>query len=124
MTDDDKALVERLRSRVSNREMLLVDPPRPAPDRDCHHAADRIEALCRDIERHEAFKQEVSDAVREVTQLRRKLHTLARFIIAKPDPLVEVLIGAFGSGYGEPEAGHLRAALAIHGLEIVEKSDD
>ena len=51
MTDDDKALVERLRSRVSNREMLLVDPPRPAPDRDCHYAADRIEALSAENER-------------------------------------------------------------------------
>ena len=51
MTDDDKALVERLRSRVSNREILLVDPPRPAPDRDCHYAADRIEALSAENER-------------------------------------------------------------------------
>ena len=51
MTEDDKALVGRLRSRVSNMEMLLVDLPRPAPDRDCHHAADRIEAQAAEIER-------------------------------------------------------------------------
>ena len=57
------------------------------------------EALCRAIEAHEAFRQEVSDAVEAVFAgyhdapipwviMRRKLE---RFIIAKPDPLVEVL---------------------------------
>lgn len=51
MTEDDKLLVERLRWRVSPSEILLVDPPRPAPDRDCHYAADRIEAQAAEIER-------------------------------------------------------------------------
>jgi len=51
MTDDDKALVERLRMRESRIEMFLTAPPRPAPDRDCHYAADRIEAQAAEIER-------------------------------------------------------------------------
>lgn len=38
-------LVERLRERTSYSEILLCHPPRPAPDRLCHEAADRIEAL-------------------------------------------------------------------------------
>ena len=48
------------------------------------------EALCRAIEQHEAFRQEVSDAVEQhkaVMYLEET--TLDRFIIAKPDPLVE-----------------------------------
>ena len=77
-----------------------------------------LEALCRAIEQHEAFRQEVSDAVREVTQLRRKLHTLARFIIAKPDPLEEAL-KQLNMSYIDTE--DFRAALAKRGLEIVEK---
>ena len=45
MTENDKALVKRLRERTSYTRMLLVNPPRPAPDDDCHQAADRIEAI-------------------------------------------------------------------------------
>lgn len=57
------------------------------------------EALCRAIERHEAFKQEVSDAVTALLDrfvgdslsqgvINGHLHS---FIIRKPDPLVEVI---------------------------------
>ena len=59
------------------------------------------EALCRAIEQHEAFKREVSDAVRELIEDLRfhfdipadvtALTKLRPFIIAKPDPLVEVV---------------------------------
>ena len=44
-------LVERLRERTSYSEILLCHPPRPAPDRLCHEAADRIEALEAENER-------------------------------------------------------------------------
>ena len=44
-------LVERLRERTSYSEILLCHPPRPAPDRLCHEAADRIEALEAEVER-------------------------------------------------------------------------
>jgi len=53
-------------------------------------------ALCRAIEQHEAFRQEVSDAVERWTieyllgdDLRKDM---TRFIIAKPDPLAECLL--------------------------------
>jgi hypothetical protein len=84
-----------------------------------------IEALCRSIEQHEAFKQEVSDAAtKTVTFLEwcgcgpdhdaRK--RIAPFII--PDPLVEAWIEATGNTVGmEP----LNAALEARGLEIREK---
>jgi hypothetical protein len=55
-------LVERLRSRVSNREILLVDPPRPAPDHLCHEAADRIEALEAEVERLQTQNKALHDA--------------------------------------------------------------
>jgi hypothetical protein len=91
------------------------------------------EALCRAIERHEATKQEysdfrqlVSDVVEQADLLDlhgtedayKKLH---RFIIAKPDPLVEVL-GDLEWNNNSPEcAAELRAALEARGLEIKEK---
>jgi hypothetical protein len=57
------------------------------------------EALCRALEQHEAFKQEVSDAITALLDrflgdglsqgvINGHLH---RFIIRKPDPLVEVI---------------------------------
>ena len=56
----------------------------------------RWEALCRAIEQHEAFRQEVSDAVEGVVNSTYmpapSEHKLARFIIAKPDPLAECLL--------------------------------
>lgn len=81
MTEDDKALVERLRSRVSSREILLVDPPRPAPDRDCHYAADRIEALSaqlhtvldREAETHRRHDAKVEALSAENERLREAL---------------------------------------------------
>ena len=50
-------------------------------------------ALCRAIEQHEAFRQEVSDAVEAYLNPDNRIysHTLNQFIIPKPkpDPLVE-----------------------------------
>jgi hypothetical protein len=88
------------------------------------------EALCRAIERHEAFRQEVSDAVEQalsfgdVESLRRK-GVLSRFIIPKPkpDPLAQTL-GDFDGTLWEPEdVLRFRAALEARGLEIREKND-
>lgn len=83
-------------------------------------------ALCRAIERHESFRQEVSDAV--VNHLREYLvvedgrYELSRFIITKPDPLVDALAEL---NYFDPNnsAKNLYAALAKRGLEIREKSE-
>jgi hypothetical protein len=91
-----------------------------------------IAALCRAIEQHEAFKQEVSDAV-ENTQTTTEIlcscshkHIVAftrldRFIIPKPkpDPLVEVIAGWTGGTV--LLASDLRAQLDARGLEIREK---
>ena len=82
------------------------------------------EALCRTIEQHEAFRQEVSDAL-HVWYDGTYPPVLDRFIIPapKPDPLVEALTKA---GWGMPEinAKELRAALGAVGFEIREKGDD
>jgi hypothetical protein len=75
------------------------------------------EALCRAIERHEAFRQEVSDAL-EIYSPESRNPALGRFIIPKSDPLVDVLKD-FG-GY-MPDAEDFRAALEARGLEIREK---
>jgi hypothetical protein len=91
-----------------------------------------VEALCRAIEAHEAFKQEVSDAVEQADLLdiygkAGAYLILQRFIIPKPkpDPLVE----AIGEAMQEHEVyskyeltDSLRAALEARGLEIREKS--
>lgn len=78
------------------------------------------EALCRAIEQHEAFRQEVSDAL--IKQGFMNASTgIGRFIIPapKPDPLVEAMIEC-GFGDSSNAADDIRAALAKRGLEIRE----
>lgn len=94
------------------------------------------EALCRAIEelevekaaraaereQHEAFRQEVSDAVEmhcDAMDMFPQDTVLGRFIIAKPDPLVEHLVKVEGyfPRVAEEVAGRLRTA---RGLKIVE----
>ena len=107
-------------------------------------------ALKEAIEQHEAFRQEVSDAV-EVANMRVKelkrntsyiVNHMQQYIIAKPDPLVieareicaRVCEGwidipkdraaAYRAGAHDDEAdfAYVYAALAKRGLEIREKS--
>lgn len=83
-----------------------------------------IEALCRAIEQHEAFRQEVSDAVVAYvgtgTYLGKFNDTLGRFIIAKPDPLVEAVNEAWGwRNPHEDVTENLRAAIEKRGGKIV-----
>lgn len=79
----------------------------------------RNEALCRAIEQHEAFRQEVSDELIKQGFINASTG-IGRFIITdpKPDPLVDVLkdFGGF-----MPDADDFRAALEARGLEIREK---
>ena len=85
-------------------------------------------ALCRAIEQHEAFKQEVSDTVHAfvyesgTTDAWDKLNS---FIIPKPkpDPLVEMLNEAAAkSSFSDDDfAAKFRAALEARGFEIREK---
>ena len=83
-----------------------------------------IIAHARAIEQHEAFRQEVSDAL-EKRGFYIDDRDLGRFIIAKPDPLVEAIQAADEAHPGWESASdyaqHLRAALAARGLEIREK---
>ena len=76
-------------------------------------------ALYRAIEQHEAFKQEVSDAVEKYDNCIP--NRFRRFIIPKPkpDPLVQV-----AEKLGWIDADELRAALDALGFEIREKNDD
>ena len=80
------------------------------------------------IEQHEAFKQEVSDAVLSAMKVLLEMAEhdcevrlrpiLERFIIPKPDPIAEAWIEATGNTVG---MGPLNAALEARGLEIREK---
>jgi hypothetical protein len=83
------------------------------------------EALCRAIEQHEAFKQEVSDALVDSWYHNASGKLLERFIIPapKPDPLVEV-VKELTWYDNEITVKELRAALEARGLEIREKNDD
>ena len=82
-------------------------------------------ALLRAIERHEAFRQEVSDAVVEYFGEHLVAEDggepLARFIIAKPDPLVEVLNTLMMPDYQQHE---FREAIAKRGGKIVWENSD
>lgn len=99
--------------------------------------AHAIEALCRALERREAFKQEVSDAVEDADErcghdaIRRAFvqGALGRFILPKPDPLIEVF-EEFSSTPGSSNfcstverVAAFRNALAERGLKIVEYGD-
>ena len=88
-------------------------------------------ALCRAIEQHEAFRQEVSDVVyRSLMSIAKNCVAdaagdLSRFITRKPkpDPLVEV-IAECDDGTWETKAEYaekFRAALEARGLEIRQK---
>ena len=87
------------------------------------------EALCRAIEQHEDFAQEVSDAVERLFDaiLLPDIFQdiLSCFIIPapKPDPLVEVVKEVTWYDY-EITVKELRAALEARGLERRSKNDD
>ena len=111
---------------IQQKALALVDEVRSEyPLVADFHAASI--ALCRAIEQHEAFRQEVSDAL--IDYFGEHLvaedggDTLASFIIPapKPDPLVEVV---HKMGWDKDTAADLRTALEVYGLEIREKNDD
>ena len=82
----------------------------------------RYEALCRAIEQHEAFKREVSDEIAKLGCWPDTVN-LQRFILPKPDPLVEAWLDAFPGNHREDsveECEKIRAALAKRGLEVRE----
>lgn len=80
-------------------------------------------ALCRMVLKHETFSQEVSDAVEAVRLGDMRVNDLVdRFIIPKPDPLMEALQDIW-SGTSEFDAMALRSALIRRGFEIREKDN-
>ena len=81
-------------------------------------------ALCRAIEQHEAFRQEVSDALLS-DGVFPEGHKLSRFIIPAPkhDPLVEAMADC-GVDRFESWADQLRAALEARGLTITTVEKD
>lgn len=131
-------------SDIEQKALALANEVRMERGWDAHtnfsrHNDTTCEALCRAIEQHEAFRQEVSDAVGD-TLFMVETHCdgeavalvsnrLLQFIIPKPkpDPLVEAL-DAMKDGRAGPTtesyAKCLRAALDALGLEIREKNDD
>ena len=118
---EQKALALAIEAREDDKMRLCPDPTL---------LFGNWEALCRAIEQHEAFKQEVSDAITALLDrflgdslsqgvINGHLH---RFIIRadKPDPLDEIM----GEFLWSPKAtDDLRAALKGRGLEIRSKND-
>lgn len=90
-----------------------------------------FKALCRTLEQHEAFRQEVSDAVENnltafaegtdwTPEKRAAYEALAALVIAKPDPLVEALCEMDPDNMpNEADADNLRAAIEKRGGRIV-----
>ena len=82
-----------------------------------------IIAHARAIEQHEAFRQEVSDAVVAAKAYYEvPMYDLSAFIIAKPDPLVEAWQIAFPGNHIEDardECAKISAAIEKRGGKIV-----
>ena len=110
---------------------VRVEAKRPPFDESL--CGETFTALCRAIEQHEAFRQEVSDAVENnltafaegtdwTPEKRAAYEALAALIVAKPDtdPLVEVLadMGLKPKG-GYDWASEFRNTLAQRGGKIV-----
>jgi hypothetical protein len=112
---------------IEQKTLALVNEIRREYPNAADYTASHI-ALCRAIERHEAFKQEVSDAVvLEYRYVEFTPENLQRFIIPKPkpDPLADaiesVLSGFESRKHAESYAHHIRAELEARGFEIREK---
>lgn len=74
------------------------------------------DVICRAIEQHEAFRQEVSEEIMRRWPHGRAPDGFGRFIIPKPDPLAEAWIEATGNTVG---MGPLNEAIAKRGGKIV-----
>ena len=82
------------------------------------------DVLCRALERHEVFRREVSDAVEAIAKAWGTADPawgyLRRFILTKPDPLVEAVNEAWGWRGPHPDVTeNLRAAIEARGGRIV-----
>ena len=97
---------------------------------------DRVEALCRAIEAHEATKKELSDYKQKVSDAVEGfmiafsngaacLPSISHLVIPapKPDPLVDIVEWLGGEWTPEEYAEEIRSALDARGFEIREKND-
>jgi hypothetical protein len=112
------ALINEERAKTNNIPLSWVQ---------VHYGA-TAKALCRTLEQHEAFKQEVSDAiVSEYLYAEYASERMQAFIIPKPkpDPLVEVIkaMQAEPTTYvtSEVYANRIHKKLDALGFEIREK---
>lgn len=120
MTEIERKALALLDEVQGERSHLPVDAP--------NYQTNAYVALCRAIEQHEAFRQEVSDALLRYHAPTHVPHGLQDLIIPKPkpDPLVDVLHEVdTGPEWDSPEdyCNKIRAALEARGLEIREKSE-
>ena len=119
MTEIEKKALELVNEIHSERNGYAFDGPFDRKK----HSYD--EALCRLLEQHEAFRQEVSDAVEDYVGYvppDNPAHPITRFIITKPDPLVEAVKDILDddSLHNADEFSEaIRAALAKRGGRIV-----
>lgn len=136
MTETEKKALA-LVNEVNGRNWVYLDEP---------YGDELREALCRAIEQHEAYKQDVSDAMKLMSEKHEAFRQevsdavgwwnmeyllgddlrkdMARFIISKPDPLVEAWLEAFPGNHiddAREECAKISATLAARGLEIREK---
>ena len=106
---------------IEKKALALVTQLQEEDDGKKYSYAYYFEALCRAIEQHEAYKQEVSDAVEEIAKAWGTADPawgyLRRFIIPKPDPLVEVM-NEMGFGMSKTAAEEFRAAMLARGYEF------
>ena len=127
MTDIEETPPDWVLREAAKRSELSNDTPRQRAI--LFDTNPSFRALCRAIERHEAFRQEVSDALYDYfgDEHVECNGRLSRFFIIpapKPDPLVEVLEEISGEGgfdNYDHYAHNIRAALDALGLEIREK---
>jgi hypothetical protein len=121
-TDGSRSGGQPLNDSIEEKALELLN----VPDWPYEYEPDDhpVKVLCRAIEQHEAFKQEVSDAL--VDYFGEHLvaedggDTLASFIIRKPkpDPLVDVVARL---GWDSDYVPVVRATLDFFDLEIREK---
>ena len=103
-------------TEIEKKALALVAQLQEEDDGKEYSHAYHFKALCRAIEQHEAYKQEVSD---EIVKLGcwPDVVNLDRFIIPKPvDPLVEALSSM---GWFDPQstADDIRTAMQARGYE-------
>ena len=114
-------------TEIEKKALALVNEVRAShgltPYENFYATPAALEAICYAIEQHEAFRQEVSDAVEmhcDAMDMFPQDTVLGRFIIAKPDPLVDAL-GELADRNLEARqaADTLRAAIEKRGGKIV-----